>query len=247
MPALPKLAQPPEKYAHLTGDALYRALISDPEPWDTARFAQECQRSIGRVRVWVSKRNAVDQGRRAADDRTPPAPDMFSGRSPLWRAGTLRKWMIKVGLMRRDGVYIAHKPAGRARGATDVIPRQRRDAPMKTAAPTLLEEYKALTDTAGPGRARYSSEAHESLAARHGLTVRQVERRLHAARLIAAAPADNADARTAAAREITTSVREMLAELTDTGMPVAQARVEVARQLGLSVTSVQRIAARVTA
>lgn len=187
------VVQPPEKFAHLTGDELFWALIGDGEEWDSERFAAESGRSIGRFRVWSSERNAVDawQRKQAGDpdyqddditetyetDRTAPPPKRHIGQSPAWRAGAARAWMIQVGLMRRDGTFIPHKPGGRVAGQVDIDVRAPRPSEVRDTGPAILAEFRALRAKKVP-----APEARAQLAAKYEITDKAVMRRLEAGR-----------------------------------------------------------------
>lgn len=185
-PAQPvDIVQPPEKWAHLSHNALYLALTSDGEEWDSERFAAEAGRSLGRFRVWVSKRYAVDAWAKREpgayeiyeDDRTAPAPHTRYGQAPVWYAGVARKWLMQVGLMDHRGVFIPFVPAGRVTGALDIDRRARRPMPVREISPTVLAEYRALRAAGTKG-----SDAKAELAAKYAIGVRQVERRLEIGR-----------------------------------------------------------------
>lgn len=182
----PVIVQPPAKFAHLKGEELYQALISDPEEWDSARFAAEIGRSLGRFRVMVSNRYAVDEGRRKLDDRTPPRPKSGAYVNPKWDAGDARAWAMPNGLMHRNGVFKPHKPGGKGVGWRDVNPRKRRPAPVRSQSLQFLEEYRVLRSPADDRPGMSAVHAKEALAARHNLSVRQVVHRLHLGRKEAA-------------------------------------------------------------
>lgn len=177
------VVQPPAKFAHLKGEALYQALIKDREHWDSARFAAEIGRSLGRFRVMVSHRYAVDEGRRKLDDRTPPRPEKGTEYvNPKWYAGDARAWAMANGLMTRRGVFEPHKPGGKGAGCKDVNPRKRRPAPVRADSVRFLEEYRTLREGDGTAAGMSAIHAKEALADRHGLSVRQIVHRLHLAR-----------------------------------------------------------------
>jgi hypothetical protein len=187
------VVQPPAKFAHLKGEALYQALTKDREEWDSARFAAEIGRSLGRFRVMVSNRYAVDEGRRKLDDRTPPAPWSGAYVNPRWLAGPARAWAIENGLMHRNGKFKPHKPGGKGVGWRDVNPRKRRPAPVRADSVRFLDEYRALREGDGTTAGMSAIHAKETLAARHGLSVRQIVHRLHLARKEVAASSGEQD------------------------------------------------------
>ncbi len=172
--------QPPTKFAHLQGEALTEALLADTEEWDSARFALEAGRAIGRFRTWVSKRHAVDAGvLKTADHRTAPAPTGYYGQTPVWTAGVARAWMMDpdVNMMDERGVFIPSAVGGRMPGSKDIEPRKGPPARTREVGPAMLAEY--LTLRAGGVSAPVAKQA---MAERHGLTVRQVTRRLEVGR-----------------------------------------------------------------
>jgi hypothetical protein len=176
------VVQPPAKYAHLSGEDLFQALTTDKEEWDSARFAAEIGRSLGRFRVMVSHRYAVDEGRRKLDDRTPPTPWSGAYVNPRWRAGDARQWAMGVRLMTRRGVFKPHKPGGKGVGCKDVNPRKLRPAPVRTDSVRFLEEYRVLREGGAGTPGVSAAHAKETLAVKHGLSVRQIVHRLHLAR-----------------------------------------------------------------
>jgi hypothetical protein len=179
------VVQPPAHLAHLTGAALYEALIADrTERWYSARFRAEVGRSEGRFKAWMVNHYKVKNGTNPAtiDDRVMVEPDGYEVRSPWWYAGTARKWAIEEGLMRRDGVLEPYRPSGRPRGATDSTPRTR-TATMRAGALVVLDECEKLT----AGGAMTLGAARAQLAARYGLTEKQIARRLTAGREMRAA------------------------------------------------------------
>lgn len=179
----------PEQFRHLTGDALYEALTTDDEIWDSARFAREAGRSVGRIWIWHSARRKLDAWeRRDTDaepaqitDRTAPRCLNPDGRSPVWRAGTLRRWMMQVGLMTREGAVIKYKPTGRPRGAVDIDPRAKKASPLRETAPQILAEYRTLRD-----QEVSQADAVARLAETWKVTGRQLMRRLEVGRTMEA-------------------------------------------------------------
>jgi hypothetical protein len=189
--------QPPEKFAHLQGEALFRALTTDTEEWDSERCAAESGRSRSRFSTLVSNYYAVADGRRPADDKTFIKPFAYRGASPVWRAGDARAWFMQHGMMRRDGVFRPFKPGGRARGAVDVVPRRRRPTEMQNHAPAVLGRYRELV-TPGAGAtsgAMTPRDARTQLAREFAISERQVIRRLQAARDLEAARGAEASGR----------------------------------------------------
>lgn len=194
-----KVVQPPAQFAHLSGDALHKALTSDPEQWDRHRLAAESGRSIHPVMMWVRHRYSVDAWAKKKagdpgyqhdeivevleDDRTVPTPDGFHGNLPWWTAGHLRTWMMQVGLMRRDGTFIPHKPAGRRKGTADIGPRPKRPSLTRAQGPLVLAEYRQLRDPAGPHKMT-QAQAWAQLAEQHHLSLTQVKKRIEVGRAI---------------------------------------------------------------
>ena len=182
-PAMAPVVQPPTKFAHLDGEALYEALTTDDEQWDAARAIAESGRSEGRFRAWMNnfytwKRDveaaiAAGETPPQPDDRTMIAPDGYTGRSPWWTAGRMREWFIKVGIMDRRGVARKHKPSGRRPGVSDSSPRKKRPAVMRSVAAQILARAEGLM--AGGATLKATKTA---LAAELGVSERAVSRRL---------------------------------------------------------------------
>jgi len=179
----PTVVQPPTKYAHLTGDALYRALIADTEIWTADRVAAESRRAPRTVDTWLGNRVKFDAGEREMDDYTIIAPTYFSD-VPTWVAGEVRAWMMRTGKMRRDGVAIPHKPTGRPRGVTEAQPRPARGSEMDVIAPEVLAAYRALVagDQAAGVEPMAPKAARAALAERYAISERKVIRRLQRGR-----------------------------------------------------------------
>lgn len=184
------VVQPPEHLAHLEGDALYQALISDEsEKWYSARTAAECGRTPETFRGWVSNRYKYNEdvkaaqalaertGQRVKQAKRPTGrmmadPSDYDGRSPWWYPGTARKWFIAEGLMDRRGVFIPYKPPGRLPGSANTKPRTS-PQPMQSVAAEVLDAYDALL-AAGVSK----TEARARLAAERGESERQIDRKL---------------------------------------------------------------------
>ncbi|GLY08315.1 hypothetical protein [Actinoplanes sp. NBRC 101535] len=248
-PSSPPLRQPPAKFAALLNrpDDLYRALTTDDEQWDSARFAAESGRSTGRFRVWVSDyykwREAADRARRRG--RTPPvphdraivAPDGYFGRAPWWYAGRARQWMMRVGLMDRQGRSVRHKPVGRRKGVGDVAPRRRRRPPMQDQAVEILGQVEALI-----AQGASLEEAKAQVARDRALSVRQVARRVTAGRKLR----DEDDpwdltglGGTALAAQVTALANTLMADGRRKNMSGAASTI--AERTGLEVAEVERL------
>jgi hypothetical protein len=190
----PQAAPLPAKFAGLTGDALYQALINDNEVVDEVWLAEQCLRKVATVDGWLSKRDAIDEweenGRVGPqppeDDRTTPAPlervrikrDGHWKTSHRWHAGPLRRWMIQVGLMTRAGVGEPYRPAGRTEGSRNTKPRAD-TAKARQESPLILAEFRALRDAGVK-----PNDAYTQLATKHGLSERMVRRRVENGRLM---------------------------------------------------------------
>jgi hypothetical protein len=237
-PAAPiAVVQPPAHLAHLDGDDLYEALIADrTERWYSARFRAEVGRSEGRFKAWMVNHYKVKKGADAAgiDDRIMVEPDGYEVRSPWWYAGTARKWAIEEGLMNRDGRLVPYRPSGRPRGATDSVQRTR-TATMRAGALEVLAQAEELTAAEGLS----AGEVKARLAERHGLTPKQIARRLETGRSM----------RAAGVRELTDDMspdqrREVIATMFRLLMSdgrrknEAAARAEVAERLGATAAEV---------
>jgi hypothetical protein len=184
---LPPLVQPPAHMAHLKGEALYRALTTDPEIWDTQRVALESGRQRAGVEKWIGFYHKWVAGERPHDDRTIIKPTYYGG-TPTWKAGDIRAWLMRTGKMRRDGTFIPHKPTGRTPGARDIVPRPRRGSELDSVAPQVLALYRHLTEHGlnddGP---LTPVDARAHVASEFKLTERQVIRRMQRARELEAA------------------------------------------------------------
>lgn len=178
--ARPGIIQPPTKYAHLEGDPLHDALIADPEIWDAWRLAAEAGRTKRAVDKWIGNYNKYADGTRKLDDNTIIAPTYF-GQTPTWVAGEVRAWLMRTGKMRRDGVYLPNRPAGRTRGITEAAPRPRRATELDEVSPQTLREYRELIDPNGPHKLG-AKDARLRLADRLGINERKVIRRLQRGR-----------------------------------------------------------------
>lgn len=179
---LPPLVQPPAALAHLKGDALYRALISDDEIWDAWRVAMESGRKKAAVDKWLGFFHKWEAGERPHDDRTIIKPTYY-GDTPTWKAGEIRAWLMRTGKMRRDGTYIPHKPAGRPRGARDIVPRPRRGSELDEVAPQILARYRELLKAApAPGQSLTPSQCRQKVAQEYELSEKQVIRRMQRGR-----------------------------------------------------------------
>lgn len=176
---LPDRVQPPAKFAHLSGDALYQALINDGEIWTVARVALEAGRSKRTVDKWLGNYVKYAAGERRLDDNTIVKPT-YQGTVALWRAGAVRAWLMRTRKMTRDGVFIPYKPAGRPKGRAERAQRPKRGSDMNAAAPGLLAEYNELVVTMTARQARHV------LARKHGISDRQVIRWLQRGRDLAA-------------------------------------------------------------
>lgn len=184
---LPPLVQPPAKYAHLVGDpdALHLALITDDEIWTVARIARETGRTKRAVGKWLARYVKYAAGERALDDNTIIKPS-YAGTTAYWRSGDVREWLMRTRKMRRDGVFVPYKPAGRPKGRPERAARPKRGSDMNLAAPMLLVQYHRLIDGDTSNEPISAKAARAVLAEKHGLSNRQVIRWLQRGRDLAA-------------------------------------------------------------
>lgn len=179
---LPPRVQPPAKYAHLKGDALYQALITDDETWTAERVALESGRAESTVSNWLDNFFKFDRGERPRDDYTFIRP-VYVGTVPTWTAGDVRAWLIRTRKMRRDGTFIPHKPKGRPRGIQENAPRPARGSEMAQQAPGVLTTYEELVKPVDDGgKGMPAKAARAVLAERYGVSERAIIRRLQRAR-----------------------------------------------------------------
>lgn len=184
--ALPPRVQPPAKFAHLTGDALKAALCADPERWTKARVALEAGRSVSTVGNWLDNYVKAVDGLHPWDDYTFIKPD-YVGDVPTWAAGDVRAWLMRTKKMRRNGVFIPHKPKGRPRGVVERSRRPARGSDMDREAPQVLADYTLMTTPKeNDGQGLTPKAAREALAAKYGCSVRAVIRRCQRGRDLAA-------------------------------------------------------------
>lgn len=234
------VVQPPAELAHLTGDALFDALTKPeafqaatghaPEEWDSARFRAEVGRSEGRFKVWMVNHYKVKRGIDPAtiEDRIAPPPDRYEKRSPRWLETTARNWAIEEKVMSRGGAMVPYKPPGRPVGATDGIKRTRK-ATMRAGALEVLAQAEQMA-AAGPITA---AEIKTRLAERHGMTTKQIARRLETGRSMRAAgvrPITDDMTPPARAEIITTMYRLLMAD--GRRKHGENARAEIAERLG---------------
>lgn len=224
--------------SHLTGDALYEALISDEEQWGYQRLSAETGRTVVRIRKWVHNIGLAERSGRAPDDKTFIEPDDYFQGSPWWTAGRARKALMgAMGVMTREGVQIPHKPTGRAPGAQDTQPRRRwAHAPLRDTAVGIYKEYVKLTERRrNPLSDR---EARAELSQKHGITRTQLARRittgkeLLAAQTGTAAPAE-VDSVALRARLTELVAQERAAGYSERGA-AGRARAALAAETGLS-------------
>lgn len=184
--------QPPAELAHLTGDALFKALTDfktftreagrPPDVWYSRRAVAETGRSIGRFRVWMANYYKTVRGvdPTSIDDRIMVAPDGYDQRSPWWYETTYRKWAEQEGLMDRAGRMVPHVPSGRPEGSKDAVPR-RRVAPKQARAAVILAACEALVAAGAP-----LAKAKAKVAASEGMSVKAVSRWMTAGRKLRA-------------------------------------------------------------
>lgn len=182
---LPPLVQPPAKFAHLSGDALRQALISDNEIWTVSRVALEAGRSTRTVDKWLGNYVKYAAGKRRLDRNTIIKPT-YIGTVAAWRAGAVRAWLMRTGKMRQDGTFVPYKPAGRPKGRTERTQRPKRGSDMNLAAPMLLTQYHKLIDGDDQTEPISAKAARAVLAEKHELSDRQVIRWLQRGRDLAA-------------------------------------------------------------
>lgn len=196
---LPPRVQPPAKFAHLSGDDLHDALIKDGEIWTVPRVALEAGRSKRTVDKWLGYYVKFAAGERPLDDNTIIRPT-YVETVATWRAGDVREWMMRTRKMRRNGVFIPYKPAGRPKGRTERARRPKRGSDMNEAAPALLAEYNELVGDCPradhprgeqcpkprDGRHVSAKAARAQLARKHQISDRQVIRWLQRGRDLAA-------------------------------------------------------------
>lgn len=180
----PAVVQPPQKFAHLKGEALYRALTTDPEIWDKARLTAESGRTVRAVAKWIGHYNRYAAGLQELNDNTIIAPTYYAN-SPTWTAGEARAWLMRTGRMDRTGKYIPHKPPGRTKGIVEAGPRARQPSELDRVSPPLLAEYRAMLagndDREAPLK---PAEIRRALAKKYNLKESAVIRRLQRARHI---------------------------------------------------------------
>lgn len=177
--------QPPAKFAHLKGDALYEALVTDDDLWDLLRIAQEAGRSKHAVDKWLGKLRAVERGQRRPDDYTLIEPVRYFGINPAWHAGQVRAWMMRTGKMERDGRFRRQRE-GRARGLVERAPRPKQRTWLDDKAPKVMAEYQQLLAGSDQREPLTEKAARLELARRHEITERAVIRWLQRARDLAA-------------------------------------------------------------
>jgi hypothetical protein len=248
-PAAVAIVQPPAELAHLTGDALFEALTNagayrratgrEPAKWYSARFRAEVGRSEGRFKVWMSNHYAVrEHGVDPAtiDDRIMCRPDDYDKRSPWWYETTARAWAIAEGLMTRGGVMVPYKPTGRPKGRTDSVPRQR-TATMLATALAVLGDFDKLT-----GNGSTAADAQRTLAARLGLTERQIKSRVTAGRAMRRAGVTEITPDTPPAEAARSIVNAYQLLMSDGRRSNAEhARAEVAERLGVERETVDTV------
>lgn len=240
------VVQPPKHLAHLSGDDLFRALVSDrTEKWYSARGAAECGRTPDTWRSWVSTRYGYNAAVEKAagkpvprpKDKMTPTPDGYDSRSPWWYAGTLRTWMIREGLMTREGRFIPYKPTGRTPGSPNRVQRKS-PRPMSDEATLVLDEYDKLL-----ARGTTKASARATLASRFKISERAVDRRLTTGRKLRAQQEDLTIEPGMPVAEVANRVRAARALLATDGRRRNEDKVRdtIALRLGVERHEVDRI------